>query len=146
MIDDQRSMLAGTHPRTVAEVRESWTRWGLANGFSERDGATNLLDATPLGPLVAYVNQGRWVADCGSCPGGMAAWPEHELGACLSCGRVWRIVFPEDVAAVETLLEDRPARNRNFDLRKGETLQSLTDENRLFLPLIGEPLLDAWRV
>ena len=146
MIHDQRSMLAGTHPRSVTEVRESWKRWGWANGFSERDGATTLLDATGLPPLVGYVNQGRWVADCASCRGGVAGWPEHELGACLSCGRVWRITYPENTPAIEALLGPRPLRNRNFDPRKGETVESLEEENRLFLPLVGEPLLDAWGV
>ena len=59
---------------------------------------------------------------------------------------MWRITYPENIAALEALLGPRPLRNRNFDPRKGETVESLEEENRLFLPLVGEPLLDAWGV
>lgn len=132
MIRDQRTMTPGRGLRTAADVRAAWKRESN-RGFEERDGAVGLLDARALPPLTAYVNHGRWLADCAACTGAVAGWPEHEYGCCLSCGRVWTITYPSDAGTVETLLEPRPTANRNYDPRKGETVDMLVRENELFL-------------
>ena len=125
-------MTPGRGLRTPKDVQAAWRK--------ERP----LLDARELPALPAYVNEGRWVADCAACPGGIAGWPEHNLGACLSCGRVWTITYPQDIDRVEALLADRPLRNRNYEPHKGETLATLESENRLFLDLLTEPQMAAY--
>lgn len=91
---------------------------------------------TPVltGVAYAYANHGRWVADCPRpyCTSAMALLREQETfvceGAVDSCGITSPIQWPNDPAAVELILMQRPAfATRNWVL--GETLEDLIREN-----------------
>jgi len=82
--------------------------------------------------LPAYVNHGRWVANCPVCNGGIMC-PEPSLrgrrGACLDCGSIFRIDYPVGWRLIEAALNQRPDPvNRNWLL--GETLAHLIAENQ----------------
>jgi hypothetical protein len=92
-------------------------------------------------PVLAYVNHGRWVADCVDplCGGALCVDREYPYYLCVTCGNArqdgaWlRVTFPEDADAIEALLLRRPARdgweatNRNW--LPGTTLEELEAEN-----------------
>lgn len=91
--------------------------------------------------VVAYVNHGRWVADCPSaaCTGAELVDPEDPRFYCLSCynapfgGRWLRVRFPPERQrrAIERALLERPrARNRNW--LPGETVELLEEEHRRY--------------
>lgn len=81
--------------------------------------------------LVAYVNHGRWLADCPLCNSGIALDAELPAALCFDCGAVFARVMwptPEDKAAIEAALERRPRRAvQNW--RPGEAVLSLLAEN-----------------
>jgi hypothetical protein len=90
---------------------------------------------------VAYVNHGRWVADCPSpaCTGAELVDPDEPRFYCLSCynaafGGLWLPVrFPpeRERQAIERALLARPrARNRNW--YPGETVAQLEEEHRRY--------------
>jgi hypothetical protein len=81
-----------------------------------------------VGTLAAYVNHGRWVADC-VCGAGMAASPAEPESICIECGRHYAARFPTERAEIEQalLLRER-AENRNWFPH--ETAADLADENR----------------
>ena len=88
-----------------------------------------LVDGTK--PILAYVNQGRWIAKC-ECGGAEIIWSEG-LFMCQSC---WNsaykhnfrpVVFPEQRAEIEYILDMRPLMNRHWLL--GETIAQLKAEN-----------------
>ena len=84
-------------------------------------------------PVVAYINEGRWVADCPDCNAGMMLLP----GAPFLCGLCFNVrigsysrlvVWPANPAEIEAVLLLRPmAINRNW--RPGETVWTLLAEN-----------------
>jgi hypothetical protein len=75
----------------------------------------------------AYVNDGRWCADCPNCNGGMAAWPGWS-SRCGSCGAVYAsVAFPSNAEAVEEVLAVRPVRHQNWSV--GEPMERLVSEN-----------------
>ncbi len=82
-------------------------------------------------PLLAYINHGRWLADC-ECKGAELVFDEGLL-VCLSCFnkahgyQPRRVAFPEERLAIEALLERRPLENQNW--RPGESLAQLQAEN-----------------
>lgn len=85
-------------------------------------------------PIMARIEHNRWLLDC-VCGSGVAVqpeWPEaHCLG--LGCGRTYtHIVIPADRRRIEATLSKRPAfTERNWDPRKGESLESLMAEDRV---------------
>jgi len=84
-------------------------------------------------PLVAIVNQGRWLVICPDCGGAEYAWEEKYM-MCMSCfnskvGHRFRpFVFPSQRDQIEELLVSRPLPNRNWTL--GETVADLERENQ----------------
>lgn len=85
-----------------------------------------------LGAVVhAYVNHGRWLADCPACNGAEAVTRAYPFFYCDSCGQEWaqgalaRVVFPSDADAAERLLgQRRDARVQNW--RPGEQPDGVT--------------------
>jgi len=78
--------------------------------------------------LVAYVNGGRWVANCPHCNSGIAVHPDWRYAACLDCLHTYTaITFPSDLVAVEDALAVRPVNNQNCT--PTETADQLVDEN-----------------
>lgn len=86
--------------------------------------------------VAAYVSDGRWVAACrggpnGTCNGGIACWPDHEIGCCLDCGTVYPVEFPhrDTIEDAERVLALRPTEHRNWRPHEGETPDELAAEN-----------------
>lgn len=135
MINDQRRMCGPMVHTNAGDVEAFWIERGKqlaarGRGFL-RDG-----DYTPdllhtRRTVTAYVNQGRWVADCPECNGGIACWPEHDHGACLDCGRVYKVTFPTaaSIAKAEKALSRRPPANRNWRPDKDEQAGVLVEQN-----------------
>ena len=62
----------------------------------------------------ARINHNRWVCDC-ACGSAQVVTPADPRMACTECGLGWiRLVFPEDVAAVETSVADELPHERNW--------------------------------
>lgn len=77
-------------------------------------------------PVYAYVNHGRWVANC-HCLGGAELVTEGEEFLCGNCGSVRPVVWPADIEQIEAALARRPTVNQNW--QPGETVQLLAAEN-----------------
>jgi hypothetical protein len=81
-------------------------------------------------PVVAYVNHGRWVADCPICNGAELVTPgdPYICQNCLNGARQYRPVsFPPDIEEIEAALVARPLPlNRNWTT---ETAAMLRAEN-----------------
>jgi len=129
VLKDQRDIYGGTTP---AEVRHRWATI-LARGNTERQarGMTPVALVADLRPVAAYVNHGRWVADCPECGGGVGAWPANLEGACLDCGHVYGVTFPAGCDRAEEILRSRPPQNRHWRPDHGETLTDLATENQM---------------
>lgn len=78
------------------------------------------------GQVLAYVNHGRWVADC-PC-GGAELITENKPLLCGSCGHVREVVWPVKVSQIEQALEDR-RRVENQNWQPGEPVELLIVEN-----------------
>lgn len=62
----------------------------------------------------ARINHNRWVADC-PCGSAQVVTPDDPRMACTECGFGWlRLVFPDDVPAVEASLADLLPHLRNW--------------------------------
>ena len=85
------------------------------------------------GATVAYVNHGRWVADCPECNAGIAVWPDHPLTACGECGAVLTLEVPDadTRAAAEIVLSKRSVESVRNWRPDGETVEDLQAENAL---------------
>jgi hypothetical protein len=72
-------------------------------------------DGFMLGHLVyARINHGRWVADC-PCGSAQVVTPADPRVACTECGAGWfRLIVPEDPAAVEASVADDLPHERNW--------------------------------
>jgi hypothetical protein len=113
---------------TIPEIEAYWARHATAAGIelpAGWEGRSTLIDTKTA--VSAYVSADRWVADCPHCSGGIAAWSENPRGACLSCGRIYRIRFPKARRKIETVLAKRRPANRHWLL--GETVDQLAVEN-----------------
>lgn len=90
---------------------------------------------------LAYVNFGRWIADCPmDCGSALQLTNGQGIYQCVECGFTTEVVWPSNVAEITEVLNERPAkRNRNWfpsehplALRSfsphGQTLQELRDE------------------
>jgi hypothetical protein len=83
--------------------------------------------------VAAYVNHGRWVADCPECRGGIACWDQLPSGTCPDCGGEYEVKWPapEVRAAAEAVLLGRAKRwHRNW-WPGTETVGWLRTENEL---------------
>jgi hypothetical protein len=120
VIRDSRTMHGGRPLKTVEDLENFWVEWAQNRGQTVTR-KTNSLDA--------YVNDGRWVADC-PCGGGIACWSEYQHGFCGSCCTVYMIRFPdaEDVATAEVLLSAREPDRRHWD-PTAQTVDDLKVEN-----------------
>ena len=76
--------------------------------------------------LVAYLNHGRWVADC-ECRAGILVDRGGGLYGCRECRTFWLIEVPIDAAEIDRVVSMRPLRNRNW--LPGETVGDLMVEN-----------------
>lgn len=80
---------------------------------------------TTLGEVEARVNHGRWLVDCPACKGAELASEDGFI--CCSCGAGrYTVVWPDNRADIETVLDSRPVANRNWHL--GETVDDLLAE------------------
>ncbi len=79
-------------------------------------------------PPVVFVDQGAALIDCtcGNAPQASRPWG---LAVCFSCGLVYtQLLFPMAWSDIDMLLSVRPIRNQN--LKPGEALAQLSEENR----------------
>lgn len=117
---------------TPEQIRAAWDE--RARGFFvEREFESGLADMTVGTPVVAYINEGRWVADCPECNGGIAVWPGMPDACCYDSGHVWTVTFPAvaEIGQAEALLEHRAEpRTRNW-IPAAETIDDLKAENVL---------------
>jgi len=82
--------------------------------------------------LAAYVSDGRWVADCPECRGGVGLWRENEEACCLDCGHVYSSIDWPDASEVdeaERVLAARPTTELHWRPDSGETVDDLKVEN-----------------
>lgn len=85
--------------------------------------------------VLAYVNHGRWVADCPECAGGILASPDADPLSpvlCRDCGAEVEIEYPDAraIAEAEHVLAQRRPENRNW-LPDRESVDDLKAENAL---------------
>lgn len=114
-LKDYRQMLTAS---TQAELRTRLHEQGVAVRRSQ-------------GPaLVAYVNAGRLVADCGVCGSGVACGLDDPEAVCMECGTSHQVRLPDGHELDEALavLEARPRRARNW-VPGAETADDLRREN-----------------
>ena len=77
--------------------------------------------------VTAYINHGRWVADC-VCNGAELVHPDYPM-VCGSCGRTHQVIFPKpkDRARIEAALNVRPPYNQHWNPE--ETFGELIAQN-----------------
>jgi hypothetical protein len=67
----------------------------------------------------AFYDWGRWVVNCGHCLSAGMVKPRQAYWECLTppkgCGRVTRIVWPDDPAAIAGSLADKPEPERHWN-------------------------------
>lgn len=120
----------GTRPKRGV-VDEATYRQVQAE-FLRKQGLTPHVERTPV---AAYLNQDRLIIDC-VCDNGVPVLRARErrdgnFAACVSCGAIYQSVDVQaDIDAVDETLRYRPERNRNWDPRRGETLEDVERENR----------------
>jgi len=87
----------------------------------------------PETAIQAYVNEGRWIAECPDCKNAQLACKTDPRFLCDNCGNVavgklWRtVVWPANVTGIESMLENRPLVNQNWV--PGETGPQLGIDN-----------------
>jgi hypothetical protein len=83
----------------------------------------------------AYLNNGRWVADC-ACGAGMGAYPGW-ASRCFGCGAIYTTVrFPKDWADGEDVLWARPRRDHEWPATK--TVADLIAERDALLSVAAD--------
>lgn len=137
MIKDSRQMY-GYAATTPEEVRAAWSEY-VAEKF-RRGQVPFAEDAAVTGfrhsdkRLRAYINEGRWVADCPRCNSGIAVWVGMPDAACYDCGRVFSdIKFPKEaerLRAENVLLKRESLTNMCWD-PDTESVADLKAENAL---------------
>lgn len=112
-------------------VRQRMASLGIAAG---QVGEPDAVDADAQ-PALAYVNNGRWVADCPTAHcGGALALVEGVPFLCGNClnvetGHRYRpVTWPADRSAIESALEARVLPEQ-ANWRAGELVAALLDEN-----------------
>lgn len=94
--------------------------------------------AAKVGPsgteIAAYVNHGRWIAECPDCANAQLACPDDQRFMCNNCanamnGGLWRrVIWPKNRAQLEAVLKLRPPENQHWT--PGETVADLKAENK----------------
>lgn len=90
-------------------------------------------DTDPTTSIYAYVNHGRWIAECPDCRAAQLACKTDPRFLCHECGNVavgklWRsVVWPSNVIGIENQLAGRPVENQNWE--PGESRVSLAIDN-----------------
>lgn len=118
---------------------DEYTRWlrdlALRTGQDGQKIMPHQLVDDKAVPAIAYVNHGRWVADCPTgCGGAMLVEPDMPF-VCGNCFNAelhgkWRaVLWPDDKAGIETELEKRPLPH-TANWLPGETVADLRRENR----------------
>lgn len=114
----------------TADLQLEVDKYGLERGFKP--------GAVILGPkVVAYVNHGRWVADCLTpyCGGARVINPDHNPFWCVYCGQSYLVEWPAELQAIATILEQRPlAQNQNFHPLDHVRLHPTTSPNHVPCP------------
>lgn len=116
--------MASSTPRPFSDTEGLPEQW---REFLDRNGKVPHLGD---GPVLAYLNHARWVADC-TCNGGMLCRRGSDVCCCLDCGAVYQVAWPDEADDVEQLVGRRPPENRNYDPRRGEDVDTLRRENTL---------------
>lgn len=135
MIRDSRHMY-GIQAETPGQVRGAWAAHieeKLRRGQMPFGEDLTISDFVPSNRhLKAYVNEGRWVADCPRCNGGIAVWAGMPDAACYDCGRIFSdIKFPKDrdrVRAERVLSKRKSTRRMHWD-PDNESVEDLKVEN-----------------
>jgi len=87
----------------------------------------------PEATVPAYLNHARWVVDCPDCHNAQLACRTDHRFLCNECGNIavgklWRPVeWPNNVAAIESMLNGRPRENQNWE--PGEQVVMLAIDN-----------------
>lgn len=116
------------------------------NKWLERQGSTPPEMQRPEGTVYAYVNHGRWIAECPSgCGHAIVASISNPYFLCTICGpktndgKWFRVAFPANRTEIETVLLSRPrdrsvpvsmpymVKTRNW--KRGESVEDLRKEN-----------------
>jgi hypothetical protein len=85
-------------------------------------------------PLAVWLDNGRWVIGCPDCGGAQLACETDPRFLCHECGNVtvggaWRrIAWPADRDGIETAVQHRLPKNRNWFPH--ETVSDLDEQNR----------------
>lgn len=101
------------------------------------------LQDAPQGQVSAYINHGRWVADCPNpdCRGALVVTVADPILLCTDCGneanggKPFTVVFPAQREAIERELMKRPLLARKAKARNwqpGETIADLRAEAKRF--------------
>jgi hypothetical protein len=123
--------MLGLHGATTFEEWE-----GLAQEQLIRLGMTSPRKG---GTVKAYVNRGRWVADCPHCNGGIGVSPRYKEAMDFSCGTRYTVEFPSDWPEASTVLDARPPDNANWK-PNDQRVMDLKEENlRRGVPMAGPP-------
>lgn len=144
-----RSRIAIVTARTLYGVTDAdaYHRWLMSRGsVQQRMVQLNIREAqvgnpadvnTEAQPALAYVNHGRWVADCPTpfCTGAVVLLTGSPFlcGNCLNaeCGFRYRLVsWPAERGEIEEILSTRLL-PENANWYPGETLERLTVENEV---------------
>jgi len=100
-----RDVLRG-HPTSADDMRN------LVIARARKVGRSVIIDARTL---QAYVNAGRWVADCPHCNSGIAIHPEWTFASCLGCLRTFAdIAIPAEWKEIEAVLVERPMQHQHW--------------------------------
>ena len=92
-------------------------------------------ETSVIGQIEAYINHGRWIAECPTrCGGAVIADSGVPLFVCYECGGDWySVVFPPEKTAIEVLLMRRPPVGREPTTRNwypGESVADLARQNQ----------------
>lgn len=84
-------------------------------------------------PVEAYVNHGRWVADCRWCGTGMFTRPDWAVAYCAECGAKYdrgKVKFPPTHEEIAKLLCRRVRRDQQ-NWKATQSVEDLCAENEL---------------
>ena len=132
MVQDASAYVGRIHGHTAHQGRGAeWIHQMLRTAsHAQMDADTN---PDPATAIQAYVNHGRWIAECPDCRNAQLACKTDPRFLCNECGNVavgklWRqVVFPPNVNGIENQLTNRPLENQNWS--PGESRMSLAVDN-----------------
>ena len=80
-----------------------------------------------MAKVKAFVNHGRWIAQCPGCNSAVVQPAGDKKYACSECGATHSVSWPKTSSEINTILAPRPLLNQNW--LPGETLDDLRAEN-----------------